>query len=226
MLTHNNLELTKRAVQSVWDQDVATDIHIVDNGSTDGTLEWLNQTFNPSYHEFYVVGSNRGVSYGWNIGLARAFHFQGSHVLVINSDVVLSPWFYRQLLEYNKPFISGTTVDNMEQIKEPPPFGSIHPHPDFSAFLIKREVWEKVGPFDETMKHYASDNDFHVRAHKAGIQLWKANVPFYHERSSTLRLASEAERVEIEAQANKDRAVFQQKWGCMPWGEGYDALFK
>jgi GT2 family glycosyltransferase len=224
MLVHNNLELTKRAAVSALAQDVEdTFIVFGDNASTDGARDWC---FNTG-HFVQEHATNIGVSAAWNAALEWLFAFnETKFVLVCNNDIVLPVWFFRQLLEYDKPFISGVSVDKMEQIAEPAPFGSIHPHPDFSAFLIKREVWEKVGPFDESMKFYASDCAYHVEAHRKGVQLWKANVPFMHERSSTLRLASPEERAEIEEQANKDRAVFQAKYGCMPWGEGYDALFK
>jgi len=223
MLTRNNLALTMRAAKSVMRQPYSM-LYVIDNGSTDGTAEakFTGRSMLLTYFEY-----NAGVSHGWNVGLNALFadSQKVDHVLVINNDVILPPWFYSQLLTYDKPFVSGVSVDKMEQIAEPAPMGELHPHPDFSAFLLRREVWEKVGPFDETMKHYASDNDWHVRAHKAGVPLWKANVPFYHERSSTMLKATPAEAEEIQQQANRDRAVFQQKWGCMPWGEGYDALF-
>jgi GT2 family glycosyltransferase len=222
MLTRNNLALTMRAAASVM-RDAESMLYVVDNGSTDGTRECIYTGRAVMLGTFEY---NAGVSKGWNLGLNALFgDLKVPYVLVINNDVVLPLWFYKQLLSYDKPFVSGVSVDKMEQIAEPAPMGELHPHPDFSGFLIKREVWEKVGPFDETMKHYASDNDFHVRAHKAGVPLWKANVPFFHERSSTLNLAPPEERAEIEGQANRDRAVFQQKWGCQPWGAGYDALF-
>jgi GT2 family glycosyltransferase len=223
MLTRNNLALTMRAAASVMRQSVRTQLDIFDNGSIDGTRECL---FTGRTRVFWMDG-NRGVSAGWNVGLTVLFdNAKNTHVLVINNDVVLPVWFYEQLLAYDKPFVSGISVDKMEQIAEPAPMGELHPHPDFSGYLLRREVWDKVGPFDESMKHYASDNDWHVRAHKAGVQLWKANVPFYHERSSTLNLASPQERQEIESQANQDRMVFKSKWGCLPWGPGYDALFE
>ena len=225
MLTHNAKAMTERALVSIMGQDVR-DPHllIIDNGSSDGTREWVREMVGVSYSRYL---ENRGVSFGWNEGLAIFFEeVDANHVLVVNNDVVLPPWFYSELLSYDLPFVSGNSVDKMEQISTKPERGPLVPHPDFSAFLIRREAWEKVGPFDENMKHYASDNDWHVRAQRAGVKLWKANLPFYHERSSTLRLASPEERAEIEEQANKDRAVFQSKYGCMPWGPGYDELFR
>jgi GT2 family glycosyltransferase len=204
-------------------QDVPTHVYAVDNGSTDGTKQWLLK-----------IGSllidnenNVGVTKAWNDGLGVLFTSPNvEHALVINNDVVLPPWFYGELLRYQVAFVSGVSVNQMEQITERPARSPLVPSPDFSAFLIHREAWEKVGPFDERMKIYASDNDFHVRAHRKGVQLWKANLPFYHERSSTLKLAPEEERQAIQEQANKDREVFQSLYGCQPWGAGYDDLFK
>ncbi len=221
ILTHNNLPLTMRAARSIAAQDIRTTLNIVDNGSTDGTKDCI---FTGGARLLHAFSDNAGVSKGWNRGLSILFE-QTDQVFLLNNDVLLPRWFCSQLLAYDKPFVSGVSVDKMEQIAEPAPMGDLQAHPDFSAFLLRREVWDKVGAFDESMKHYASDNDWHVRAHKAGIPLWKANVPFYHERSSTINLASEQERQEIQAQANQDRFVFKSKWGVMPWGEGYDALF-
>ena len=219
-----------RAMESIAAQDIPTITLTIDNGSTDKTQEWMQ-----SRVPRIIFPENRGVSHGWNAGLNFWFNVSRpgfepfKHVLVVNNDVVLPPWFYRQLLEYSLcdlPFVSGVSVDKMEQIAEQAPMGEVHPHPDFSAYLITRDVWEKVGPFNEQMVHYASDNDWHVRAHRVGVPLWKANVPFYHERSSTINQATPEERQQIEEQANRDRAVFQRNYGCMPWGAGYDELFK
>jgi GT2 family glycosyltransferase len=219
ILTHNCVSLSERAIASVLIQDIETSIYVIDNGSTDGTVDKLRRYVCISYV------ANKGVSRGWNDGLDMNF-IRSEHCLVVNNDVVLPPWFYRELLSYEVSFVSGVSVDNMDMIREPAGRMSLSPSPDFSAFLIRRDAWEKVGPFDETMKFYASDNDWHVRAHRAGVKLWKANVPFYHERSSTLNNAPSQEAQEIRDQADKDRAVFFEKYGCAPWGPGYDELFK
>ena len=221
-LTHNNLALTKRCVESIRSQDISTRLFVFDNGSGDGTSDWLvEQGFDGMAHP-----ENKGVSYGWNVGLSFVFEGEVNHCLVIGSDTVLPPWFYRTLLSVEIPFVTGVAVDSMEQAFQNPDIKPFTPNPDFSAFLIRREAWETIGPFDENMKLYCSDCDLHIRGHKLGVPMMKASVPFYHERSSTLRLAPAEERTQLEAQANNDRAVFYQKWGCVPGTKQYEDLFR
>jgi GT2 family glycosyltransferase len=233
LLSHNNLVLTQRCVESVRQQDIPTFCYVLDNGSTDGTPDWLKSQTDTRWMLF---DENMGVSFGWNDGLGRAFgtermYLQHNesfpHCLVIGNDTVLPPWFYRELLSYDQPFVTGVAVDDMAMIAQPPDQRyPLTENPDFSAFLIRRDCWEKVGPFDERMKLYAGDCDFHVRAHRLGVPLYKACLPFYHERSSTLNNASPAEQQEIQMQANEDRRVFRELYGCVPGEPAYAELFK
>lgn len=222
ILTFNNLELTKRCVESVHNQDVATRILIVDNGSTDGTIDWLRT--GESGAGWTENGNNDGVSKGWNQGLGAFFAWDvNPHVLVLNNDVELPTWFYSELLSYDVPFVTGVAVDQRPTIR--PEKMPLNPHPDYSAFLIRREAWEKIGPFDERMKLYCSDCDHHVRGHRLGIQMMKANVPYLHINSQTLKRATPENRAIIETQANLDRATFQSMYGCLPGTKEYEALF-
>ena len=224
ILTHNCIELTKRCLVSVRRQSVSPNVLIYDNASTDGTEEWLKENKHPATFDYQHFHVNLGVSKGWNCGLYELFHKRfAEHVLVLNNDTELPPYFYRKLLSYDLPFVTGISVD--EPKDHPDSWTQPAEHPDFSAFLIRRDCWETVGPFDEAMKFYASDNDYHVRAHRAGIKLMNAGVPFHHERSSTLRMASDDDRLAIQIQADMDREVFKQKWGCYPWEPAYAKLF-
>lgn len=223
MLAHNCLELTKRAVASVQAQDIPTEILLIDNGSSDGTGTWAQE-------QGLFVASFRpqlGVSAGWNWGLRWLFP-QHEYVLVCNNDIELPPWGYKTLLGYLKlgaEFVTGGSTENRDFLTPSDPHPPIH-HPDFSCFLISRSAWEKVGEFDERMKFYAQDNDYHVRAYRTGVELLRADVPFYHERSSTLKNAAPEERAEIQQQANSDREVFKSLYGCMPWEPAYNDLFR
>ena len=224
MLCRNNLELTKRAVASIQAQDIPTDILLIDNDSKDGTLNWAQDNLS------HVISfrPQLGVSAGWNWGLKWFFGHAEDYVLVCNNDIELPSWGYRTLLAYRKmgaEFVTGGSISHrywMPPIEPHPPA----PFPDFSCFLISRSAWEKVGEFDERMKLYAQDNDYHVRAHRSGVELLRADVPFYHERSSTINNATPEERAEIQRQANADREVFKSLYGCMPWEPAYAALFE
>ncbi len=176
-VTRNCLEQTKRMVASIEDQDIPCHILFVDNGSTDGTKEWLSQRTGP----WFNWKENEGVSRAWNRGLALAFQLLSTkddpveHVLVANNDVELAPWTYSLLLSR-------------------PPHLPLEDHPDFSLFLIRRDAWQKIGRFDERMKLYASDCDYHIRGFRLGVAMKKAVVPFLHESSATVKHAPPVRR--------------------------------
>lgn len=222
-LTHNLLDLTKRCVESVINQDCGDIIlDILDNDSSDGTYEWAKGTAK-------VLTQYRpqlGVSAGWNTELRYWFEAErANHVLVIGNDTVLPPWFYSSLLSYDVPFVTGIAVSSMDEIASQPEKAELVTHPDFSAYLIRRECWEKVGAFDEAMVSWASDCDYHVRAHRLGVPLYKANVPFFHIRSRTIELAPPRERRELDLQADADRLAFAEKWSVRLDSPKYAELF-
>jgi len=224
MLTRNNLELTKRAVESVFAQRLrGVSLWVHDNGSTDGTVEWLQE----SGINTYFAKTNEGVSGPWNRGLR--FFFENcrtpyEHVLVLNNDLVLPDYAYAELLSYDVDFVTGVAVDHPvgPEIPERMP---LTPNPDFSCFLCHRFAWNRIGPFNERMMLYSSDQDYHVRGHRLGIGMWKANCPYFHMRSSTLNNASPQEQAVIRAQADADRATFKAIYGCDAGGPAYEKLF-
>lgn len=224
IVTKNCLDFTKKCVASVWAQDIPADVHLFDNCSNDGTKEWVSSDSAIVNHSW---GVDLGVSAAWNYVLESLFDSGAEYALAVNNDTILPPCFYRYLLSCNVPFVTGVSVEDMAVITNPIPEPTeLAPHPDFSAFLIRREAWEKVGSFDERMRLYASDCDFDIRARRAGLTLLNSLVPFYHERSSTMRLAPPHERQRIEEQANADRQVFRSKYGCIPGEPAYADLFK
>ena len=236
ILTRNCLELTKRCVESLRNQDVPVKIHIYDNESSDGTKNWLNEIWHDDDTDIIdqSSGVDLGVSAGWNFCLDNIFltgdqwdvGWKADHVLVVNNDTYLPPWFYSSLLSYDVPFVTGVSCDSMDGIRAPEPRKELRECPDFSAFLIRRDCWEKVGRFDESMVHYASDMDYHIRAHRLGVPLMNAGVNFYHERSSTIKKSSPQERRAIEAQADRDRAAFRTKYGFGANDPQYEEVFK
>lgn len=235
IVTKNNLSLTQRCIESVRAQDVPVTIHVYDNESEDGTQEWLATQAD-------VIDQSSGVDLGvtaaWNFCLDILFSttddgaegFHANAVLVLNNDTVIPPWFIRELAAYGMifnldPFVTGVATNDISLIANEAGVCPPSPHPDFSAFLIGRSVWEKVGPFDESMRLYCQDCSFHVEAHRKGVKLWKVNVPYFHINSQTIHRSDPKTRHAIQEQANRDRAVFREKYGCLPGTKEYEALF-
>lgn len=221
MLCRNAIELTKRAAISVVGQDIPCDLYVIDNQSTDGTGEFLKD----DEIKHWSMPSPMGVSASWNFGLRYFFEVaDADYVLVVNNDVQLRPDTYRSLVDDGGSFVTAVSVDNLQGIqgewrKAP------RPHPDFSCFLIRREVWNEVGPFDESMVLYASDADYHLRMHQSGISAYTIGVPFHHYASGTLKSATEIERQRIQSQADTDRNTFERKWKCRVGSDNYYRMF-
>ena len=230
ILSYNGLPMLKKCVESVRKQDIETRIYITDNGSTDGSEEWaFDELARFHIHSLRPCKQNFGVSKGWNLELTALFAEQKDHVLVLNQDLILPSYFYRELLAFDVPFVTGFPVHTEFEISPlaaKPQIG-LSPYPCFSAFLIRRSCWEKVGPFDEQFFAWAGDCDYHVRGHRLGVGMFKSGIPFYHEAGSTMRNAPQEEKEWFADRANKDREVFREKYGCVPGEEpAYTKLFQ
>jgi len=232
MLCRNSLALTKRAVVSVLTQDIPNTLYIINNDSTDGTTEWLaeemlswqpEQNYGPIRNWRFTPA--KGVSASWNFGLDYLFGTaMCDKVLVVNNDVELHKSNYRWLDLDGGPFVTGVSTDDAMAIHDG--WARVkRPNPDFSNFLIRRDVWEKVGKFDESMILYCSDGDYHLRMHQAGIEAYTIGIPFYHYASGTLKSAEPNEKATILRQADLDRDTFERKWGCKMGSPEYYALF-
>jgi len=232
--THNCYELTVRCIDSVLAQDIPVSLLVIDNGSTDERLRAYLAAFNvEGKHETLFLGRNAGVSKAWNIALASFFNTGAAeHALVLNNDLEIPPQYYRLLLETGEQFISGVNVGTPngsrywdKGVVPNPERKYMRPNPDFSAFLMTKLCWDKVGSFDENMVFYAQDCDYHVRMNREGIWAGCINLEYYHYASGTLKQATDEEKKQIAEQADLDRDEFTKKYGCRIGTPNYDKLF-
>ena len=206
-----HVQMTRRAVESCMKQDMDCALYIIDNGTTDGTSNYL-QSLESCLLSTYRP--DKGLHYVWNKALTFAFDtLKSEHALVINNDVYLRPDTYRLLAETGLDFVTGVGVDKMSAIEGEPNMESRSPHPHFSCFLMRRKVWETIGHFDESMRIYCGDGDYHLRMEKAGIHAQAVALPFYHDTSGTIKYADNSLRDSICKQADEDREIFKKKWG-------------
>ncbi len=217
-----SIQMTKACLRSLLTQDIPVKILAIDNGSDDGCAQYLR-----SLPDVQVITYPRpmGLSRLWNNALEMAFEHLGlEHVLVVNNDTVLRPDTYRWLLGDGGLFVTGVGVSDVKDTYSIDP-SSKRPHPDFSCFMIRKEVWNRVGRFDESMVTYSSDCDYHIRMFQKGVDAHCIALPFYHVASGTLKHLEGEERDEICRQSDKDRERFKEKWGCLPGTPEYEAIF-
>ena len=233
-----NLPMTARCVESAHNQDIPVTLMCIDNGTTDGCGPWLRANSD------IVVSFTRpkGLSCVWNRMLAYAFDtLRLPWALVMNNDTILRPDTYRLLVEDGGSFVTAVGVSSMAQMGwiEGSPLGvnqsnevcvnltlTRRPHPDFSCFLIRHEVWERDGGFDEHMVSWCSDCDYHVRMYRAGIPACCISIPFYHIASGTLKHVDPETHEALCRQSDRDREAFCMKYGCLPGTPEYTELFK
>ena len=172
--TFNRKETLKRAIQSVVMQSYTPyEIIVIDDGSDDGTKEWLKDNF-PNVK--YIYQMNSGVSSARNKGIKFA---SGDWIALLDSD---DEWLPSKLkdqaneiesnpaakfLHTNEIWIrNGVRVNQMKKHKK---YGGyifekcldmcrISP----SSVLIQKDIFDEIGMFDETLE-VCEDYDLWLR---------------------------------------------------------------
>jgi GT2 family glycosyltransferase len=111
--TYNRLEFLPRALESVWAQTNRDfEVIVIDDGSTDGTLEWLAPQ---SEHVRILQQHNRGPGAARNLGWREA---QGDYIAFFDSDDIWLPWsldtFAALINKYDGPAVLGAKLLEFE----------------------------------------------------------------------------------------------------------------
>jgi len=229
IVSRNNLHLTKLAVRSALYQDVPVMVMLMDNYSSDGTLSWMK-----SKPLIIPIHTEKQLSLAacWNKGLKAFFQSGSDEVLILNNDIEIRPDTYKMLRSMNQPFVTCVSVDTPDRLgvagdRSPNEIlMGARPHPDFSCFMIRREVTNRVGWFDESYyPAYCEDNDYHVRMHRAGVKAICVDLPFLHHAAATVKSAEPGEVDRIKRGAIVNREKFRLQYGCIPGTKEYEELF-
>lgn len=229
IVARNNSHLTKRAVKSALLQDVPVVITVINNACNDGTGPWL-KTKQVNSVTFQVQHS---LASCWNFGLKCMLTPENDTALVLNNDVEIRSDTYSLLAECCKEFVSAVSVDDKRRIGNAGDrtannlLESLREHPDFSCFMIRKSLYDKIGHFDDSYyPAYVEDCDYHVRIHKAGLKAYCVDLPFYHAGAQTVKTAERGEYERIRRAADTNREKFRLKYGCLPGTAEYNNLFK
>lgn len=208
------LDFLKKSLQTVLSQDYDNlEIAIVDNGSNDGTEEYVKNLKNVKYHRF---SENRGVSVGRNMLVKIS---TGDYVLFMDNDILLhddklitnlvayyteleNPAFLLVPLVDKEYMQTGLTrqygayyefygirrnpavrIEKIMQSKGPIKIATIF----CACVFFSREVWNSVGEFDESQLFNIDDDDIGTRALVYGYNNYLFNKSFAEHIGGTVR---------------------------------------
>lgn len=163
-------------------------IYVVDNNSTDDTLDKLNQAKQAYEHQLGVFeiipsGVNLGFGKGNNLGFSKG---QSDIVCFFNIDTELCE---NTLTELQKEILSSDETTGLWELRQFP-----YEHPKFydplthetswssgAAFAIRRNLFEMLNGFDDGIFMYAEDVDLSWRLRSYGYWLkYCPNSVIYH----------------------------------------------
>jgi len=234
ILTYNRLDVTRACLDSIHrNTPQSHEIIIVDNGSTDGTVTWLQQRcIEQPTIRLIANTENRGFAAGSNQGMQAA---TGSYVMLLNNDTVVTPDWLTGLLEcIADPSIGivGPVTNNLSGVQQWPwcAYATLEELDSFAArfreqhrywwipsrrivgfcMLFRRSLIERIGLLDEQFgSGNFEDDDFCLRAALEGYRNLVAGDVFIHHVGSATFAGND---IDYQAAMQRNYALFQQKW--------------
>lgn len=244
ILHYNRIQLTADCCASLREQTVAPSrIIVIDNASPNHSTEDLKSTI-PSACQVIRTSSNFGFSGGMNVGIREALKDSGTDsVLVLNNDTRCPPELIEKLrvVLASDPSagIVGCDMEgangggSMAAAYRLSPFfafpvpvadaaqGAPFDYLQGSCLLVRREVFEAIGLFDESFFFFCEDADFCLRARHAGWELAVApNVKLFHLGSATIGSSSANQSDWYRA----GMRLFLAKWRTWPTVRAFPAF--
>jgi GT2 family glycosyltransferase len=238
----NQLKYTQRCIESIRIHTPEPyELIVVDNGSTDGTANWVQQT-----KDIRLIqnAENLGFSAAVNQGVAASC---GEQVLILNNDTIVTSGYLEKMLHVlNSSERIGLVGPCSNDVPGPQrvdtPLGSLGELESFArrhaerqseslvfvkvlggfCLLIRKSVFERVGTFCEEFGIGTYDDyDFCTRALSAGYQLAIAQRAYVHHFGSRTLHAS---GIDIGALLKRNESLFQSRCKALELGPATEAF--
>lgn len=209
--TFNRLDLTRACLEGLRSTAPDAEIIVVDNGSTDGTREFLRAEQKARRLTCLLNEENIGFGKACNRAAALA---TGANVLLLNNDIVPKPgWLEALLRELDDPEVGivgsrllypdgriqhagadFTAIGETEHVHrfaagDDPAVTVTRDYPVVTgaSLLVRGELWAALGGFDEGYWMYVEDVDLCIRAWQLGYRVRYAadSVLIHHESASS-----------------------------------------
>lgn len=228
VVSYNGLEHTKVAVESLREQTIPVKIVVWDNASNDGTQEWLAEQSDIIVHLskdnlLWTPAINRAIDQYSEVesfigfmnndlwippdGLHRMVNIAADPQVALVGPMgsnIGGPQDYAHHWGAWTDIASDLSMLQTNIAQRPPKRTS---YIIGACVILRREVWDELGPLDEDMPLGADDHDYSIRAKQAGYKLMVAqNVFVEHVGHAT------GEEKEWSEWGKKSWEAFNKKW--------------
>lgn len=199
VVTYNGMKWIQRCLDSIVNSSVRLDAFVVDNCSTDGTVEYIRNR----YPDIMPVVSNSNLGFGKanNIGMRYALEHDYDYVYLLNQDA----WLLDDTIEkcvcameehslYGiiSPMQMAATLKKQDarfsrRISGLTPISGIIDVPYIMAahWLISRKCLLTTGLFSPVFPHYGEDENYCERALRWGFKIGvTVNASAVHDREN------------------------------------------
>ena len=193
VVTYNGMKWMDRCLGSLSCSEVPADVYVVDNGSTDGTREYILENY--PHVQLYAAQSNLGFGKANNHGLVHALAHGYEYVYLLNQDAWIFPDTFKVLIEAMEADRSIGILSPMQMAacldRPDPRFERWCPKKAFremesrfrsrkvhdvkfvmaAHWMLSRECVENVGGFSPAFSHYGEDDNYVHRAQAKGYRV-------------------------------------------------------
>lgn len=211
----DQLPITRNMVEQLQEQEGWDKCWIFNNGSVDGTWEYLIDLYGKDNRFCPIMASGDGIYDMWDSGFTLAKHDGADFIAIFNNDLTLFPGTIRELrgaLAYNhNAWISypdyNATEPSRIYYRET---AGTYRHGGMSGFcfMLKASLVNWLPLVDPIFKWWGGDDDIAFEAEKrGGRQLRVMGLPVEHMMEGTAR------HHDLGAQKGADLAAVFKKWG-------------
>jgi GT2 family glycosyltransferase len=229
----NQLFYTKECLSHIEKHThVPFELIIIDNGSTDGTSEFLR---NLSVH-LISNRENKGVYVAWNQGIQVS---KSDQIVIMNNDILVTPHWASSLLEFSQKYprhvigpamregaLNYPLIEYSERLTRACFRGlRMNELCNFSLVVMQRSFFKEVGLFDEQFFVTRGDDDMLIRLREKGIRPVVTGSAFVHHYSEKTQEAKSS-NFDIQEIRRQDDFLFRLKWKDLPEKGFFGRRFK
>jgi dTDP-4-dehydrorhamnose reductase len=227
VLTYNRKELLKRCLEAIQLQTrPCDDVIVINNASTDGTLEMLESGEHEGLH-VYTLKKNVGAAGGFNAGFRMGYENGADHVWMMDDDVIPQPTALEELLEADaflekkgrkRAYLLSTAYTEEGQITNTPQLNYMRNqagYPDwpaelqhglaavgsgsFVSILVPRRVLDEYGLPISSMFIWGEDAEYTLRITRdaPGYLVGSSKVAHIRHGGGTISIVKETNPIRI-----------------------------